>query len=150
MRSVRTVITLDNDTGDVQGMTTTYVSQAKREPFYVKTYIDGIEKLYSMRPYCWPVLIWMLRRMPYASEDQRFEFGLPMRKKAASELGMSLGRVNHAVTDLVESGAVLRVDRGLYQLNPMIFGRGEWKEIARLRETASKIAEDEKNPAKKS
>lgn len=145
MRSVRTVITLDNATGNVQDMTTTYVSQAKREPFYVKTYIDGIEKLYSMRPYCWPVLIWMLRRMPYASEDQRFEFGLPMRKKAASELGMSLGRVNHAVTDLVEAGAVLRVDRGLYQLNPMIFGRGEWKEISRLRDC---LPEKQKNERK--
>lgn len=140
MRRVKTVVTVDDQTGEVKDMMSVYVSEAKKEPAYVKMYMDGIETLYNMRPYCWPVLIWMVKRMSYSNEGQCFEFGAPMRRRAGEELGVSVERVNHAVSDLVKTGAVLRIERGLYQLSPVIFGRGEWKEIAKLRERTRRNA----------
>lgn len=114
-------------------LTTVYVSPPQSEPTYLKLYLDGLPGLRKIPLYCWPVLLWMFRLMPYASGDVSFEFGGPMRRKAAGELDLSETRVDHAVTDLVKAGAILRVDRGLYRFNPMFFARGEWKDIQKLR-----------------
>lgn len=150
VRRVKQVMTVDEATGEVRSMEAVYVSKAKVEPAYVKVYLDGVDRLSQIKPYCWRVLFWMLGRMPYASYEQQIEFGTAARRKAGEELDMSVGRLNHVVSDLVTAGALLRVERGLFQLNPMIFGRGEWKEIAKLRAAVEKNATDEKNPSKPS
>lgn len=133
MRPVRTVITVDDRTGEVKSMDTTYVSSPKREPSYIKLYIDGIAGLRDIPLYCWPVLLCMLEKVHYANSEQCFEFGAPMRNKVAGELHVKIGKVNHAISDLVKCGAILRSGRGLYQFNPTFFARGEWKDIQKLR-----------------
>lgn len=126
-------MSVDDTTGEVKSMESVYVSPPQSEPAYLKLYFDALTGLRSMPLYCWPVLLWLLGRIPYANEDPCFEFGAPMRQKAASELGLKVSQVNHAVSDLVKCGAVLRVSRGLYRFNPQFFARGEWKDIQKLR-----------------
>lgn len=135
-RPVRTVISVDDETGEVKSMSTTYVSPPQREPPYLKLYLDGFEGLRRIPLYCWPVLLWLLERAPYANTDPCFEFGAPMRQRAAAELGVKISQVNHAVSDLVKSVAILRAGRGLYRFNPEFFARGEWKDIQKLRSCA--------------
>lgn len=132
-RPVRTVISVDDSTGEVKSMSTVYVSDPQREPPYFKVYMESLKVLRGIPLYCWPVLIWLLGRIPYANEDQCFEFGGPMRQRVADDLGVKIGKVNHAVSDLVKCGAILRAGRGLYQFNPRFFVRGEWKDIQKLR-----------------
>lgn len=132
-RPVRTVISVDDATGEVKSALTTYVSAPQREPPYLKVYMDKLKGLQGMPLYCWPVLLFLLERIPYANVDQSFEFGNPMRQRLADELGVKIGQVNHAVSDLVKCGAILRAGRGLYQFNPVFFARGEWKDIQKLR-----------------
>lgn len=132
-RPVRTVISVDDATGEVKSSTTTYISAPKSEPAYLKVYMDGMERLRKIPLYCWPVLLWLLNRMPYANADPCFEFGKPMRERAAEEIGVNVSRVNHAVSDLAKCGAILRAGRGLYRFNPEFFARGEWKDIQKLR-----------------
>lgn len=142
MRPVRTVMEVNETTGEVTGQTTVYVSPPQSEPPYVKVYFDGFSCLRSVPLYCWPVLVWLLRLMPYANTDPCFEFGAPMRRKVAAELNVSLGRVNHAVSDLLKYGVLLPVERGLYQFNPSFFARGEWKDIKKLRSPGQKQAQE--------
>lgn len=137
-RPVRTVVSVDDATGEVKSMSTVYVSSPQNEPAYLKLYFDGLMGLRAMPLYCWPVLLWLLNRMPYANADPCFEFGAPMRQRAAGELNLKISQVNHAVSDLVKCGAILRVDRGLYQFNPHFFARGEWKDIKKLRSLGQK------------
>lgn len=132
-RPVRTVISVDDFTGEVKSMSSVYVSAPKHEPPYLKLYLDGLVGLRRVPLYCWPVLLWLLGRIPYANGEQCFEFGTPMRKRAAGELGVKISQVNHAVSDLVKCEAILRAGRGLYQFNPVFFARGEWKDIQKLR-----------------
>lgn len=132
-RPVRTVISVDDFTGEVKSKSTTYISAPKSEPAYLKVYLDGLDTLRNVPLYCWPVLLWLLKRIPYANADQCFEFGNPMRQKAAGELQIKISQVNHAVSDLVKCGAIMRAVRGLYRFNPMFFARGEWKDIQKLR-----------------
>lgn len=140
MRPVRTMVEVNDKTGEVTGLTTVYASSPQREPPYVKVYLDGASGLRMIPLYCWPVLVWLMRLMPYANSDPSFEFGTPMRQRAADDLKISVSRVNHAVSDLVKYGAVLRVDKGLYQFNPHFFARGEWKDIKKLRSLGQKRA----------
>lgn len=133
LRPVRTVIEVDDLTGELRNQSTVYVSPPKNEPPYVKVYLDSVSSLTEMPMYCWPVLWWMIRMLPYANVDQEFEFGAPMRRKAAGELGVSVSRIDHAVSDFLKYGVLLRVDRGLYRFNPVFFARGEWKDIQKLR-----------------
>lgn len=150
MRPVRTLVSVDEKTGEVKWMDTVYISGPQREPPYVKIYLDSLGLLREVPLYCWPVLLWLLQKAPYATQDPYFEIGSPTRAYIAEETGVKISSVNHAVADLVKHGAILRARRGLYQLNPQFFGRGEWKEIAKLRETAGRNAADGKNPAKRS
>lgn len=139
-RPVRNIVVVDDTTGEVTGQSTVYVSPPQSEPPYVKVYFDSFSRLRSVPLYCWPVLWWMMRMLPYANADPVFEFGAPMRRKAAAELGVSAGRVDHAVSELLKCGVLLRVERGLYQFNPLFFARGEWKDIKKLRSSGQKRA----------
>lgn len=133
MRPVRTTVQVDGTTGEVTGISTVYTSPPQGEPPYVKMYIDGIEKLRAIPLSCFPVVIWLLRMIPYANVDKGFEFGPAMRKRAAKEIGISHGRINHIISDLLNAGVLLKLDRGFYQFDPLIFARGEWKDIQKLR-----------------
>lgn len=132
-RPVQTIIEVNEATGEITGHTAVYVSPPQSEPPYVKVYFSAFSCLRTLPLYCWPVLVWLLRLMPYANADPVFEFGTPMRRKAAADLELSVGRVDHAVSDLMKCGVLLRSDRGLYQFNPVFFARGEWKDIQKLR-----------------
>jgi hypothetical protein len=51
----------------------------------------------------------------------------------AKEIGCSVSRIDHAITDFVKGEVLYRMDTGLYRVNPNLFGRGEWADIAKLR-----------------
>ena len=42
-------------------------------------------------------------------------------------------RLEQAITTWVKNRVLIRVARGIYQVNPFIFGRGDWRDIANLR-----------------
>ena len=44
-------------------------------------------------------------------------------------------RLERAITTWVKNRVLIRVARGIYQVNPFIFGRGDWRDIANLRAT---------------
>ena len=41
-------------------------------------------------------------------------------------------RLERAITTWVKNRVLIRVARGIYQVNPFIFGRGDWRDIANL------------------
>ena len=44
-------------------------------------------------------------------------------------------RLEQAITTWVKNRVLIRVARGIYQVNPFIFVRGDWRDIANLRAT---------------
>ena len=44
-------------------------------------------------------------------------------------------RLEQAITTWVKNRVLIRVARGIYQVNPFIFWRGDWRDIANLRAT---------------
>jgi hypothetical protein len=110
--------------------TTFYISQ---EPPYVKLYLETILYLKDLPRALHPVLVALLRKIPWASEEQEIAINQAVKKRLASDLSCSISKIDHALTDFVKGEILYRVDTGLYCFNPHLFGKGEWKDIEKLR-----------------
>lgn len=104
----------------------------EREPDYVKLYLQGI-LLYSDCPQ-WQnkVLHSLLKRINYQNE-----ISLPVgyKREIVKELSISMSSLNNAISAFVRTKLLIRKDVGVYLANPHLFGRGEWKDIRKLRLT---------------
>ncbi len=104
----------------------------EREPDYVKLYLQGI-LLYSDCPQ-WQnkVLHSLLKRINYQNE-----ISLPVgyKREIVKELNISMSSLNNAISAFVRTKLLIRKDVGVYLANPHLFGRGEWKDIRKLRLT---------------
>lgn len=106
------------------------------EPEYIKLYIDekrtGTEKRIS------PILIEFVKYMTCANSDspyggQLIFVNMFMKEQIAETLGLSVKRIEQAITDFVKNGIFDRVYTGTYQVNPYIFGKGNWEDINSVR-----------------
>ena len=103
------------------------------EPPYVKMYLDTILYLKDLPKGHNPILMSILKRLPWANQEQDIALNAGIKRKIAKEVGCSVSKVNNAITDLVKGEVLFRMDVGVYQVNPHLFGRGEWNDIAKLR-----------------
>jgi hypothetical protein len=126
------VITTDFDNGEVLKETKTQVSMFESEPPYVKLYISDIVKLNGLPSYANDVLLHLVKNMGYNNIVPMYK---PIKLMICNELGMKLNTMNKAIQELYEKNILIRAHRGLYMLDPLIFGRGSWKEIKDIRMT---------------
>ena len=110
--------------------TSYYIEQ---EPPYVKMYLDTVLYLKDLPKGYNPILMSILRRLPWANQDQSIAINAGIKRQIAKELSCSVSRINAAITDFVKGEVLFRIDTGVYNVNPHLFGRGDWGDIARLR-----------------
>lgn len=103
------------------------------EPPYVKMYLDTILYLKDLPKGYNPVLLSILKRLPWANQEQGIAINAALKRIIAKEVCCSVSRIDHAITDFVKGELLYRMDTGLYRVNPNLFGRGEWADIAKLR-----------------
>ena len=96
-------------------------------------YLDTILYLKDLPKGHNPILMSILKRLPWANQEQDIALNAGIKRKIAKEVGCSVSKVNNAITDLVKGEVLFRMDVGVYQVNPHLFGRGEWNDIAKLR-----------------
>ena len=56
-----------------------------------------------------------------------------LKRQIAKELELSLSSINNAISKFVKGELLIREDTGLYKVNPHLFGKGDWKDIAKIR-----------------
>lgn len=105
----------------------------EKEPPYVKIYLDTILYLSDLPKGYNKILGAILRRMPWATDCQDIALNAGIKRRIARDLDISMSRIDHAITDFVKGGLLSRVEVGVYHANPNLFGRGEWKDIKKLR-----------------
>lgn len=106
------------------------------EPSYVKLYLQDVLYLSDLPKHHEKILFELLRRACYAGEKEGMQVTLnaSVKKRIAAALEIQNVRsINNALSDLVRGKVLYREDIGLYNLNPYLFGRGDWQDIARLR-----------------
>lgn len=141
-RIYRTEDTIVQDSmGTVQSRSTLVVSQAEREPDYVKLYLDFLVWM-TKKPVIdgtGSLLFELLRRSTYAEDGMVIALNSYLKKDIAKTCKpeMSLGTLDNQLTTLVKAGILFRIGRGTYQLNPYFFGKGDWKSISKIRATVN-------------
>ena len=133
---------VDYTTGEIvsESRTETYTKKVGKEPPYVKLYLDHLSRFKGLQLSLNPILAQLLQKTSYADENDP-EGGMilylnkPLKSDIAKKCGLSLTRVDHAVTQFVKKGYMRRLDLGKYQFNAHFFGKGEWKDIENIRAT---------------
>ena len=109
------------------------------EPDYVKVYIEAmILTLGKGRQFSSEtnLLFAMAKRMTYANSEMPMVVGMTglVKKAIAEETGMSISFIDKTLTNLKKKDLIRSVsnERGYYQIDPRIFGRGNYKDIYSL------------------
>lgn len=134
-QSVETKV-LDEKTGKFVTKRANKTLSWGEEPSYIKLYLEDIMYLSDMPKQYAGLTMALLKRMSYAGdEDGMCVTLIPRIKKAiCGELGWdNVKSLNNALSKLVEGNILHRIDRGLYQFNPYLFGKGDWQDVGRLR-----------------
>lgn len=137
-RVVKTEVVTEKSTGEVILQKDQFVVGV--EPSYVKLYLDCLATFKGLRRGVSPFLMELLRYMTYANATaeeggQIITISKWHRLQIAKRLGISDSMITKHLTQLVQAGILKRVANTVYQANPMIFGRGDWRDIEHLRAT---------------
>lgn len=107
-------------------------SRIPAEPDFVKMYTEDIANLNHIKGHKRDVLAFMASVMDY---NNVAVVSPPMRRRWASELGVSMSTINNAVSALKKEGHILSDGHGEYTVNPSLFAKGEWKNTVKRRES---------------
>ena len=135
-RVLRENTTVDTQTGEVLKRETTV--QFSKEPGFVKLYFDCLGvyiKNDGLSASLNDMLLEVLHRASYAQDGQIVHLGAYDKEQIYKATHKSMRRLEQAITTWVKNRVLIRVARGIYQVNPFIFGRGDWRDIANLRAT---------------
>lgn len=128
----------DGATGEVtaQTETETRVFRFGQEPDYVKLYLEDVLYLSDMPTQYSATLMALLKRTTYAGEENGMCVVLAplIRDQICKEVGFEKRQsLSNVLQKLVKGEILYHVGRGVYRLNPYLFGRGTWADIAKIR-----------------
>lgn len=101
-----------------------------KEPNYIKLYLDTVLYLKDLPKGLNSILYALLKRMSYGNQ---LVLNAALKRQISKEIELSVSSINNAITKFVKGELLERIDTGLYRVNPHIFGKGEWKDIAKIR-----------------
>jgi hypothetical protein len=131
--------TLDTNTGELINLVSNAHFTLEREPDYIKLYISTVLAIKELSKSLNPILIEFIKRMSFATPEnahggQVIYISSGMKKDIARDLDLSMKRLDQSLATFVKSGIFKRLDTGKYQVNPYLFGRGNWADVKRIRE----------------
>ena len=130
IQEVRTVLNREN--GDIIQESTTKKAIFEAEPPYVKMYLEDISRLKQLPQSTNSILTELLSAMNYNNVVPMYK---PIKDMICYKLGLSLHTLNKSIDELYRKGILIRKARGLYLLDPHLFGRGTWNDIKQIRLT---------------
>lgn len=127
-------------TKDEEGYTQQNVKEfcVPQEPPFVKLYLDDIAKVNGLTGVQLSILFYLIKTVSYANAPkpevpQGITLIAATKNQIAESLSISVETVNKAIQEFHKKGILLRKERALWILNPMLFGKGSWKDIYKIR-----------------
>jgi Firmicute plasmid replication protein (RepL) len=119
-----------DENGELKEMKQSQVFSVEREPDYVKLYVDDVMKLSDIPKSASSVLFAIVRRMSYTNDIALYA---PIKREIEAELGIKEVTLKKAIDLFIDKSILFRKARGLYTINPYLFGRGKWEDIKKVR-----------------
>lgn len=131
MKLVRTQTEIDRQTGEVIRSTSnvTELRPLPKEPPYIKLYIEDLSRLLGLANS--EILLYIAASIGY---DGIASLSTTRRARIALTCGVTEKTVRNAITEYLRAGVLRRVGRAEYELDPHIFGRGDWADIRERRD----------------
>ena len=124
---------VDSQTGEITEQYESTVFTPEREPNYVKLYLDHLVTIANLQGWTSKILYELIGSTSYANEGQLVVVNSGLKKIIAEKLNMKTQSVTNAINSLKKENILIQRERGVFVLNPQFFGKGEWKDIAKLR-----------------
>jgi len=121
---------IDYDTGEIKEENTTRIIKIPKEDNYIKVYIKTIGLLHNLPNSADKILFELLK---YVNYDNEIIINKSVKENIAKRLELSLSRINMYISNLHKKKFLIRKNRGVYILNPFVFGKGNWRDIYNLR-----------------
>lgn len=135
------VITFDKETGEVIEHTETRYKEVCPEPNYVKVYVDTVIALLGKKKTSKEaeVLLILAKNMTYMNDanPNKVNIDKMLKQYIQEALGISEGALNNMITSFIKRDIIRRIGRGVYQLNPFMFAKGNWSAIRKIQMTWS-------------
>ena len=122
--------TIDGGTGVVLSEKKVSVYQSNPEDYFVKVYLENIQKLGCLTKGEMIVFFCLLRYIDYKN---KVVLNIERKKKIAKKSEFTLGTVNKCVAGLHGKNMLIHLSMGSYLVNPEYVGKGNWKDISELR-----------------
>lgn len=121
---------IDYETGEIKKSEVLNKSFGESEPDFVKLYVSDIVRLKELPPAADKVLMEIIGQMGYKN---MFPAYAPIKRVMCKVLNMSMNTLNKSITQLHEKGILIRVEKGIYLVDPNLFARGHWDDIKKVR-----------------
>ena len=120
----------DDGTGEIIESKRQEISQFEKEPPYVKIYLEDIGKLNGLNNSEQKLLNELVHNMGYGNIIPSYK---PVKEMMSKKLDMPYNTLDKAIKELHKKGVLIRKARGLYVMDPNLFGRGTWSDIKKIR-----------------
>ena len=124
-------IEVDSQTGEERIINETKVVRLPREPIFVKMYIEDIGALHNLPKKSHSLIYELVKRMDY---DGLIVLNSSIKRMIAEKLGTVKQTLDNSIQKLLKSKIIMRIDIGIYQMNPHLFAKGDWSDIRKLRD----------------
>lgn len=130
MRTIYKSTTVNHETGEVKESTTVRAVKGE-EPSYIKLYLQDISYLYGLPATAGDLMHELLQYVTYGT--QQIILNASVKERICKVTGIAKQTLNNRLQDLVNKGIIARDGRGVFVLNPYLFGKGDWKSVRELR-----------------
>jgi len=128
---VREVTEITNlEDGEVIQSTKQDVAMFEKEPPYVKVYLEDIGRLNGLNGAEQKLVNELVFNMGYNNIVPSYK---PVKEMIAAKIGVAYNTLETAIKELYKKGILIRKARGLYIMDPHLFGRGSWKDVQKIR-----------------
>lgn len=137
--SKRTVMNRVNEDGVILSSESYEKVKVGTEPLFVKKYFLDISKLFGLTLQIREMLDILCTQMQMGNNEVYITMGdkinichlVGIYKKGTNE--PSIATINNYIQVLIKRGILSRISTSKYLIDPLIFGRGEWKDIQKIR-----------------
>lgn len=130
MKTIYKSTTVDHETGEIKESTTVRAIKGE-EPSYIKLYLQDISYLYGLPATAGDLMHELLQYVTYGT--QQIILNASVKERICKVTGIAKQTLNNRLQDLVNKGIIARDGRGVFVLNPYLFGKGDWKSVRELR-----------------
>jgi len=127
---------IDHATGEVKTTSRVICHNHNEEPQYIKLYIRDLQVLCKLTEKQAHALFCLIKRINW---ENLIYLNPAIRKQIASEMNCSVQQFNNNLLGLKKSNLIKQIANSVFAPDPMLFAKGEWQAIKKLRDDYNSI-----------